>query len=310
MNVKTEWFENIFLARHETFCPRYGWLKKGFDAVSGDPKIFDQPDAIETLGVGKNMIRAIRYWGMAFKIIKPIVEKRPLQISGEMQVTDFARQLFDDDNGWDPFAEDIATLWLLHWQLFMPPVIATAWPLAINTTLSGEFTAKDLTLTILDRIEQNLKFKRYSTSSIEKDASCFIRMYGHSKQKNAEEIECPFTQLDILLPGNKKQNVLFNIDEKLSLPDEIFLAACLNYAALTQPGLMSLSLNKIVYDFNSPGIVFRLSETEVGRRLEKSVKEIAGVSFVESYGNRQLQFEKNPGELYFSVLENYYTSNR
>ena len=83
MTELTEWFENIFFARHETFCPRYGWLKKGFDAVSQDPKVFDQPDAIETLGVGKNMIRAIRYWCMAFKIIEPIIEKRPLQIFPE-----------------------------------------------------------------------------------------------------------------------------------------------------------------------------------------------------------------------------------
>ena len=239
MTELSEWFENIFFARHETFCPRYGWLKKGFDAVLNDSKIFDQPDAIEHLGVGKNMVRAIRFWCMAFKVIEPIIKKTPLQIGGEMKVTDFGKQLFGDEMGWDPFAEDIATLWLLHWQLYMPPVIASAWPLAINTTLLGEFTAKDLTITILDRIDQDSNFKRYSPSSIEKDASCFIRMYGLSKQKNTEEIECPFTQLNILLPGNKKQDVLFNIDEKLSLPDKIFLAACLNYAAYTQPQVQS-----------------------------------------------------------------------
>jgi len=58
-----------FFAGHETFCPRYGWLKKGFDGVR-DPDIFDSPDAIEKPGVGKNMVRAIRFWGVAFKIIE------------------------------------------------------------------------------------------------------------------------------------------------------------------------------------------------------------------------------------------------
>lgn len=309
MTEFAEWFENIFFARHETFCPRYSWLKKGFDAASVDSNIFDRPDAIEYLGVGKNMVRAIRFWCMAFKIIKPIIVKTPLQIGGEMKVTDFGKQLFDDDIGWDPFTEDIATLWLLHWQLYMPPVIASAWSLAINTTLPEEFTAKDLTLAILDRIKQQSKFKSYSSSSIEKDASCFIRMYGLSKQKNAEEIESPFTQLNILLPGNKKHNVLFNTDEKSFLPDKIFLATCINFATHTQPNLKTLSLHKIVYDFNSPGVVFKMSETEIGRRLEASVKGIDGVSFIESYGNRQLQFEKNPADLYKLVLENYYTSN-
>ena len=30
------WLAEGFFARHETFCPRYGWLKKGFDEVSSN----------------------------------------------------------------------------------------------------------------------------------------------------------------------------------------------------------------------------------------------------------------------------------
>jgi hypothetical protein len=26
-----DWMKYGFFARHETFCPRYGWLKKGFE---------------------------------------------------------------------------------------------------------------------------------------------------------------------------------------------------------------------------------------------------------------------------------------
>jgi hypothetical protein len=39
---------------HEKFVFRYGWLKKGFDAVIEDPLIFSKDDALITLGVGKN----------------------------------------------------------------------------------------------------------------------------------------------------------------------------------------------------------------------------------------------------------------
>lgn len=28
------------VSRHETFTPRYGWLKKGYDAAIGDGKVF------------------------------------------------------------------------------------------------------------------------------------------------------------------------------------------------------------------------------------------------------------------------------
>jgi hypothetical protein len=38
---------------HETFPFRYPWLKKGFDAVRTDPTIFQQDDAITTLGVAR-----------------------------------------------------------------------------------------------------------------------------------------------------------------------------------------------------------------------------------------------------------------
>ncbi len=44
-------------ARHETFHPRFGWLKKGFDKASGSPDIFLNDAAPTILGVGKNMVR-------------------------------------------------------------------------------------------------------------------------------------------------------------------------------------------------------------------------------------------------------------
>src|SRR4051794_40443347 len=58
-------------ARHETFAPRFGWLRKAYDAVTDPrvgPEVFLQPDAPVTLGVGKNMVNAIRYWTQAFKL--------------------------------------------------------------------------------------------------------------------------------------------------------------------------------------------------------------------------------------------------
>ncbi len=304
-----EWFEGIYFARHETFCPRYSWLKKGFDGVLSDPGIFDRPDAIELLGVGKNMVRSIRFWCMAFNITRPISDKKPLRVAGLMKVTSFGKKLFTDKTGWDPFAEDIGTLWLLHWQLFTPPVIATFWPLAMNGNVREIFSAKELTQAVGGRIRQDDRFNRFSSSSVEKDASCFLRMYSFSNRANSDEIECPFTSLDILLAGDKKNKATFNVEEKSSLPNSIFMASCFHYAAITQPKLRTLSLHKIVYDFNSPGVVFKLSESDVGRRIEESIREIPGVSFAESFGNRQLQFEHDPESIYLKLLDNYYANH-
>lgn len=88
---------------HETFPCRNLWLKKGYDFVAngGD---FNAPDAVVTLGVGKNMVSSIRFWLKAFGMT---MEDKP---------TEMARKLFDD-GGWDPYCEDELTLWLLHYQL-------------------------------------------------------------------------------------------------------------------------------------------------------------------------------------------------
>ena len=56
-------------ARHETFHPRYSWFRKAYAHVTDDPRIFSRPDAPVEIGVGKNMVRAIRFWGTAARLI-------------------------------------------------------------------------------------------------------------------------------------------------------------------------------------------------------------------------------------------------
>ena len=305
------WLEKGFFARHETFCPRYGWLKKGYDRVTGgngfnpDPKIFNAPDAIERLGVGKNMVRSIRYWCLAFKILGPDNEDNRLSLSGSLRGTEFGDALFEN-KGWDPFLEDIGSLWLLHWKLFTPPFFATAWSMAMNIGTAGPFSINDLVQSINERRDKIDKLKRYSESSIEKDASCFIRMYGPPSKGISDEIECPFTHLELLLSGDKKQTFRFNLKNKSTLPDYILIAACFEYAHHFHPHSNTVSLNRLVYSPNSPGIIFKLSESEIGNRLEKMVSEFNGVEFTESYGNRQLHFEIEPLKFCWDALEKYY----
>ena len=173
---------------------------KGIDGVRMDERIFERPDAIEILGVGKNMVRSIRFWCLAFKLIEPADSAKKL--GGPMKATEFAKKFFDDD-GLDPYLEDPASLWLLHWRLFMPPLLAPAWSMAINSTDVRVFAIRELKERFLEYREFIPSFQRLSDSSFEKDASCFIRMYGPQSGK-FEEIECPFTQLDLLSKSEKK----------------------------------------------------------------------------------------------------------
>src|SRR5438552_2795838 len=86
---------------HETFVLRYGWLKKGFDAAVKNPSVFTAEDAVVDLGVGKNMVRAIRHWGLACGVLREEPKTRGLRLTP----TDFGNFLFGN-SGQDPYLED------------------------------------------------------------------------------------------------------------------------------------------------------------------------------------------------------------
>jgi len=95
---------------------------KGFDKADEDNSVFSKESAPIVFGVGKNMVKAIRYWCIAFRIIEESKDNGKYVY----KPTAFAEKLLKND-GWDPFLEDPASLWLLHWNLFKSPCYAPAW---------------------------------------------------------------------------------------------------------------------------------------------------------------------------------------
>ena len=124
---------------HETFPFRYPWLKKGFDAALEDGQVFLRDDAITTLGVGKNMVRSIRHWCLAAGVLAENREGGPA-----LQPTDLGTLLLADD-GLDPYLEDPATLWLLHWQIASSRGRAATWFWTFSYFHEPEFTREALT---------------------------------------------------------------------------------------------------------------------------------------------------------------------
>jgi len=180
-------------ARHETFHPRFGWLKKGFDKAKSDKEIFIKGDAPIVLGVGKNMARAIRYWCSAFKILHQ--ENSPKN-RGSIP-TDFGIKLLDSD-GWDPYLENPASLWLLHWKLLIQPSCATAWYFAFNHFRQVEFTAGELLQKLLEYRETEFPSINIVEASLKKDVNCILRMYvQQNSYKGAIEdsLDSPFVGL-------------------------------------------------------------------------------------------------------------------
>ena len=143
---------------HETFVFRYTWLKKAVDAVKADPRVFGREDSIVTLGVGKNMVRSIRHWGLATGVLA----EEPKSRGTLMNVSRFGKFLFGEGESLaaDPFLEDPNTLWLLHWRLVSDFERSTTWQWAFNRFPSNEFTREGL----LESVEHEIRAAQPLTS--------------------------------------------------------------------------------------------------------------------------------------------------
>lgn len=98
--------------------------------------IADDERAMIELGVGKNMVRAIRFWVQ----VAGVATSR----DGALGPTDFGKAIFSD-NGFDPFLEDVRTLWLIHWTIATQkdePLFA--WDFLLNRWQSPEIERTDV----------------------------------------------------------------------------------------------------------------------------------------------------------------------
>src|SRR5947209_7440447 len=93
---------NYRVSGHEKFPCRYTWLPKVVQSLNENPKLFrDEDQAMVRLGVGKNMVRAIRFWANATGVSSD-------DGKGNFTVSSIGSQLLAE-SGYDPFLEDVKT---------------------------------------------------------------------------------------------------------------------------------------------------------------------------------------------------------
>ena len=295
-------------ARHETFHPRFGWLKKGFDKASEQSDLFTDDLAPAILGVGKNMVKAIKYWCFAYKVLEEIQEKG----NGRILVpTDFGNKLLKD-NGWDPYLEDHASLWLLHWNLLKLPNHATTWYYTFNIFNKHSFMAEDIQHGLMEYIEREFPNKRITESSVAKDVNCLLRMYVEetSKQLTEDSIDSPFTDLGLIKHYGDRRHFAMNIGSKLGLAPEIIVASCLDFASTAEEGAKTISISRLTYEQGSPGQCFKLTEGLISEAIESVAKDTEDIELSETAGLVQMSFTDEPLAISDKVLNKYYGKRR
>ena len=293
-------------ARHETFHPRYGWFRKAYQSVADDPDVFDAEDAPVRIGVGKNMVRAIRFWGLAADLIAE--EPEPHRRRKHLRTTPFGDQLFGK-LGWDPWMEDPGTLWLIHWRLLSAPSRLPVWWLAFNEFHPIEFTDDTLTGAVTDQL-RGTSWKSPHRSSLKKDVSALLRTYApqdRGKRSSIDDaLDCPLRELGLIRRATAPGRYRFILGSKPLLPSAIATAAALDFADSTSASGNTIAVSRLVHEPGSPGKAFKLSEAELLAALEPTVQQLRGIGLTSSTGAHVLSWSESPGTLAETVLADYY----
>ena len=288
--------------RHETFPLRYSWLTKAYQEVVADPAVFEADDVTVKLGVGKNMVNAIRYWAQATQVIEKSEQGyKPTELG------DF---IFDEAIGVDPYLEDEATIWLLHWQMTSNPEQATCAYWMFNSYHKPEFTSEQALDALVDFVKQNTNIKP-SKNTLKNDIAVTLRMYSDTrpktKQVSDEFLDTPFASLKLLslLPDNKTYQV--QVGSYNHLPIEVLAYAVASLFNQTEQ--KALAIEDLMYgrnDYPAPGAIFCLTENAFLYKLEKLEQQSNLFSLQETAGIRQLYKTNNAQIDPMDYLRSYY----
>ena len=279
---------------HETFPLRYGWLKKAFDAVQsaeGDAdnrSVFTGDDAIARFGVGKNMVGSIRHWANVTGITDDHRSEH------QMRITDLGKLLFGYD-GIDPYMENPATSWLVHWNLAGRSE-NTTWFWAFNHFPSPFFEREMLVHGIV-RLAEDQEWMRRSIATIKRDVACFVRTYVPQpmtrKASYEDALESPLTELGLIKPTGRRDGFRFVRGPKSTLGVGVLCYAVTDFWRRTFNAANTLSFEALAHEPGSPGRVFLLDENSLVDRLGEMEELTKGAyRWSETAGLKQLIRER------------------
>ena len=302
--------EPVF-ARHETFHPRYGWFRKAYVAATADPRVFASEDAPVRLGVGKNMVRAIRFWGLAAKVVVEVPD--PEAQTGRkptiVKPTRFGEALFGED-GWDPWMEDPASLWLLHWRLLARPCRLPVWWLALCDFNAVEFEVEDLGRSVMTQLRSVPDWKEPSESAVEKDLSAFMRTYGPTSRTGRETVDdaadCPLRELRLVGRSEATGAHRYKLGLKPTLASAVAAHAVLDWIARTGLTGQTITLERIVAESGSPASVFKLNAFDLFTALTPAVEVADSLDFTTPTGVPQLSWKGDADVVAAELLSEHY----
>lgn len=190
---------------HDTFFIRKGWLYKGIKNVQNDEYVFMgvNGNPMDILGIGSNMVKALRYWLQAVGLTSEPTSGKRFQ-----EITPFGNIIIEHDK----YIEEIGTLWLLHYKLASNIDEATSWYYFFNEFKQSEFTRDDFIKQLDAYIRMNGEDEK-SNRILTDDFNCIINTYVPRIKSNPEKvhpennIDCPLGELSLIDILNKREKI-------------------------------------------------------------------------------------------------------
>ena len=171
----------MIVNKHGSFYLRSGWGTKIIDAVKEDETIFspnNEQAAVDNIGLGRVMIKALRYWSDAIGLTKE--EKKSVGITKRRTT------LFDLIDKYDKYYQRMGSLLLMHRNLARNIEDATAWYWAFNELKSQSFTKEEF----VDGFHAFLGVNGVNVKrvAVEKEFNCFKNTYIGDKKFDRKTI--------------------------------------------------------------------------------------------------------------------------
>lgn len=287
--------------KHGSFYIRNGWPTKIIDAVNNDATVFspnNEANAIDNIGVGKVMVKALRYWSNAMGITREMKNQQGIY----HELSHLGRMI----SNYDPYCQAIGTLWLLHRNLSCNIDQATAWAWAYNKYQSKVFTKDDFIEAFYLYVQTN--GGSYAKNAIEKEFGCFKNTYvseiGFDISKIIDEDTVPFFAPLRLIEYLGNDTYEKRRTSAKNIPIDIFNYAILADNAQHLINSKQISIEHLLEDEYQVGKYMNLSYSVLLELLQQ-LENMKRITVVNNFGNRYIEVHETDFE---NLLENYYAN--
>lgn len=284
---------------HDTFFIRKGWLSKGMERVVEKPDLFidKKENPMDILGIGSNMVKALRYWLQAVGLTTESTRGRRIQ-----SLTPLGEQVYLNDR----YIEELGTLYLLQYQLAKQKEEATAWYFFFNEFSMSEFTREEFVQALQNYILMADDANSVAIRSLNDDFACIINTYlpryksNPGKVSPENNIDCPFGELGLIDIANRKQKTY-----KKSIPAAGSLNPWVVFAVIVDQakGRDEIGLNELLTRPYNIGKVFNLDAITMLDVLHE-IENLGLLKIIRTAGldvihlNQQMNFNE--------CVQNYY----